>query len=174
MLAKPSENLSPSALGVATTRFGSPETDGHKRRKEMYLNRVELIGFLAAMPKTRPQQTAEAVTTLSLATKTLYKKDGERQERTEWHRVQTWDSLGEYAAAFRKGAHICVEGELRSREYGSNGARVRTYDIVASSIINLRAGQRGDGSAATQDVQMSATEQDPILKRPPHRRPQAD
>jgi hypothetical protein len=56
-----------------------------------------------------------------------------------WNR---WGKLGEYAAAFTKGAHICVEGELRSREYESNGAKVRTYDIVASSIINLRAGQR--------------------------------
>jgi single-stranded DNA-binding protein len=44
--------------------------------------------------------------------------------------------------AFKKGSHICVEGELRSREYESNGAKVRTYDIVANSIINIRAGQR--------------------------------
>jgi single-stranded DNA-binding protein len=51
------------------------------------------------------------------------------------------EQLGEYAG-FKKGSHICVEGELRSREYESNAATVRTYDIVANSIINLRAGQR--------------------------------
>jgi hypothetical protein len=45
-------------------------------------------------------------------------------------------------AAFKQGSHICVEGELRSREYETNGAKFRTYDIVASSIVNLRAGQR--------------------------------
>ena len=94
------------------------------------------------MPKPKRRRTAKPVTTFSLATKTSYKKDGERRERTEWRRVQIWSKLGEYAAAFKKGAHICVEGELRSREYESNGAKVRTYDIVASSIINLRAGQR--------------------------------
>jgi single-stranded DNA-binding protein len=51
---------------------------------------------------------------------------------------QTWRN----AVAFKKGAQIRVEGELRSREYESNGVKVRTYDIVATSIINLRAGQR--------------------------------
>jgi single-stranded DNA-binding protein len=48
---------------------------------------------------------------LSLATKTSYLKDGERQERTEWHRIQAWGSLGGYAASFRKSPQICVEGE---------------------------------------------------------------
>jgi single-stranded DNA-binding protein len=42
--------------------------------------------------------------------------------RTEWHRVQTGTSFSEYAAAFKKGSHFCVEGELRGREYENNGA----------------------------------------------------
>jgi single-strand DNA-binding protein len=108
----------------------------------MYLNRVELIGFIGSDAETKTIPNGNAVTTFSLATKTSYKKDGERQERTEWHRVQAWGKLGEYAGAFKKGSHLCVEGELRSREYESQDAKVRTYDIVASSIINLRAGQR--------------------------------
>ena len=108
----------------------------------MYLNRVELIGFLGSDAETKTTPNGKTVTTLSLATKTSFLKDGERIERTDWHRITAWGRLAEYAAAFRKGAHICVEGELRSREYESNGAKVRTYDIVASAIINLRAGQR--------------------------------
>ena len=94
--------------------------------------------------------------------------------QAEW--IEQGKRLGEYAAAFRKGSHICVEGELRSREYESKAPRgeegrradreitkVRTYDIVASSIINLRGGQRGDGSAATGDAQMSdAQAPDPV------------
>ena len=107
----------------------------------MYRNNVELIGFLGSDAETKTTPNGKTVTTLSLATKTTYKKDGERQERTEWHRIQVWGRLGEYAGAFRKGSQIHVEGELRSREYESNGVKVRTYDIVASSIINLRAGQ---------------------------------
>ena len=113
----------------------------------MYLNRVELIGFLGSDAETKNTPSGKTVTTLSLATKTSYKKDGERQERTEWHRIQAWGSRAEYAAAFRKGSHLCVEGELRSREYETDGVKVRTYDIVASAIVNLRAGQRTSASA---------------------------
>ena len=113
----------------------------------MYRNNVELIGFLGSDAETKTTPNGKTVTTISLATKTSYLKEGDRQERPEWHRIQAWGRLGEYAAAFRKGAHICVEGELRSREYESNGARVRAYDIVASAIINLRAGQRNTAQA---------------------------
>ena len=109
----------------------------------MYLNRVELIGFLGSEPEANYTPNGKAVTSLSLATKTSWIKDGQRQERTEWHRIQAWSELGAYAAGFKKGAHIRVEGELRSREYESqNGAKVRTYEIVARSIHNLRPGQR--------------------------------
>ena len=104
----------------------------------MYRNNVELIGFLGSDAENKTTTNGKTVTTLSLATKTTYKKDGERQQRTEWHRIECWGRLAEYAAAFRKGAQIHVEGELRSRDYESNGANVRTYEIVANSIINLR------------------------------------
>ena len=108
----------------------------------MYRNNVELIGFLGSDAETKTTPNGKTVTTLSLATKTSYLKDGERQERTQWHRIECWGRLAEYAGAFKKSAQIHVEGELRSREYESNGAKVRTYDIVASAIVNLRAGQR--------------------------------
>ena len=109
----------------------------------MYLNRVELIGFLGSQPEATFTPNGKAVTTLSLATKTSFLKDGARQERTEWHRIQAWEKLGAYAAGFKKGSHLCLEGELRSREYETEaGTKVRTYDIVAHSILNLRGGQR--------------------------------
>ena len=116
----------------------------------MYRNHVELIGFIGSDAETKTTPNGKTVTTFSIATKTFYIKDGDRTERTEWHRVQVWGRLGEYAAAFKKGSHICVEGELRSREYESNGAKIRTYDIVASSIINLRAGHR-DATPAPEE-----------------------
>ena len=117
----------------------------------MNLNRVELIGFLGSEPETTYTPSGKAVATLSLATKTSWIKDDERQERTEWHRIQAWAKLAEYAAGFKKGAHVWIEGELRSREYQTdNGTKVRTYVIVASSIMNLRPGQR-----------ISASESDP-------------
>src|SRR5262249_39173764 len=127
--------------------MGRPRQMGTKGEKKMYRNNVELIGFLGSDAEAKTTPNGKTVTNLSLATKTSYLKDGERQQRTEWHRVTCWGKLAEYAAAFKKGAHICVEGELRSREYETDGAKVRTYDIVASAIINLRAGQRSTADA---------------------------
>jgi single-stranded DNA-binding protein len=112
----------------------------------------------AAMPKRKPPRRENRYDLLDRH-QTFFKKDGDRQERTEWHRVQVWGRMADYAAPFKKGSHICVEGcaaskqssgAWRSREYESQGAKVRTwpylignrYDIVANSIINLSKGQR--------------------------------
>ena len=109
----------------------------------MNLNRVELIGFLGSDPETTYTPNGKAVATLFIATKTSWMKGDERQERTEWHLVQAWAQLAKYAAGFKKGAHLRVEGELRSREYETDaGTKARSYVIVASSILNLRPGQR--------------------------------
>jgi single-strand DNA-binding protein len=116
----------------------------------MYLNKVELIGFIGSDAETKTTPQGKAVT-LNRQHDVLA---GERQSRSQWHRMEVWGKLGQYAAALKKGAHVCVEGELRSREYESNGAKVRTYDIVVSSIINLRAGQR---NAAPPEPAMSFT-----------------
>ena len=108
---------------------------------------MEIIGFLGSEPETAYTSNGKAVANLSVATKTSWMKGDERQERTEWHRVQAWAKLAEYAVGFKKGAHIRVEGELRSREYETDGGvKVRTYVIVASSIMNLRPGQRAAAS----------------------------
>jgi single-strand DNA-binding protein len=102
----------------------------------------------------------KAVATLPLATKRLWMKGDERQERTEWHRVQAWAKLAEYAAGFKKGAHLRVEGELRSREYETDGGvKARTYVIVASSVINLRPGQRVSTSESEPEPGNIATDQ---------------
>ena len=77
-------------------------------------------------------------------------KDDELQERTEWHRIQAWGKLGDYAAVFQKGSQIRVEGELRGRESETDG----TYEIVASSILILRPGQRD--TAANADAEQSS------------------
>lgn len=126
----------------------------------MYLNRVELIGFLGSEPEASFTTTGKAVTSLSLATKTSWIKGDERQERTEWHSIQAWGKLGAYAAGFKKGAHIRIEGELRSREYEANGMKVRTYEITASAITNLRSGQRTTAQDAEPEQASAASDDD--------------
>jgi len=109
----------------------------------MYLNNVELIGFLGCDAETSKTTAGISRTHLSLATKTRWRKDDEWKERTEWHDVVAWAKLGDYAAAFKKGSHLRIEGEIRSHEFqNKDGNKQIAYEIVAGSILTLRSGQR--------------------------------
>ena len=90
----------------------------------MYQNKVTLIGFLGNDAEVRTNDN-RSLTTLSLATKSSYKKDGKYIEHTEWHRCVVFGKLGEFAATLKKGAHIQVEGELRSRKYHQHQDELR-------------------------------------------------
>ena len=105
----------------------------------MYQNKVTLIGFLGSNPEARTNNPDVSVTTLSLATKSSYKKNGEYVSHTEWHRCVVFGKLSEFAKTLTKGAHVQVEGELRSREYGSKktNSKQRVWEIRVSSILKL-------------------------------------
>ena len=104
----------------------------------MYQNKVTLIGFLGSDAEVRSNDN-RSFTTLSLATKSSYKKDGKYISHTEWHRCVVFGKLSEFAKTLAKGAHIQVEGELRSREYASKktGAKQRVWEIRVASILKL-------------------------------------
>ena len=108
----------------------------------MYQNKVTLIGFLGNDAEVRSNDN-RSFTTLSLATKSSYKKDGKYIEHTEWHRCVAFGKLGEFASTLKKGAHIQVEGELRSRKYlpakvGKKQPDEKTiWEIWVNSILKL-------------------------------------
>ncbi len=104
----------------------------------MYSNKVTLIGFIGADAEVRTNND-RSLTTLSLATKSSYKKNGKYIEHTEWHRCVVFGKLGEFAATLKKGAHIQVEGELRSRKYDSTrtNTEVTIWEIRVNSILKL-------------------------------------
>jgi single-strand DNA-binding protein len=104
----------------------------------MYTNKVTLIGFLGNDAEVRTNDN-RSFTTLSLATKSSYKKDGKYIEHTEWHRCGVFGKLGEFAATLKKGAHILVEGELRSRKYESTktNSEQTIWEIRVDSILKL-------------------------------------
>ena len=79
----------------------------------MYQNKVTLVGFLGNDAEVRTNDN-RSFTTLSLATKSSYKKDGQYISHTEWHRCVIFGKLSEFAGTLKKGAHLQVEGELRS------------------------------------------------------------
>jgi single-strand DNA-binding protein len=104
----------------------------------MYQNKVTLIGFVGSNPEVRTNDN-RSLTTLSLATKSSYKKDGKYISHTEWHRCVVFGKLAEFAKTLTKGAHIQVEGELRSREYDSKktDAKERVWEVRVASILKL-------------------------------------
>lgn len=106
----------------------------------MYQNKVTLIGFLGSDAELRTANN-RSFTTLSIATKSSYKdkKSGEYVSHTEWHRCVVFGKLSEFASTLTKGAHVQVEGELRSREYDSKktDSRQRVWEIRVSSILKL-------------------------------------
>jgi single-strand DNA-binding protein len=105
----------------------------------MYQNKVNLIGFLGSDGEVRTANN-RSFTTLSLATKSSYKdKSGQYVSHTEWHRCVVFGKLSEFAGTLTKGAHIQVEGELRSREYDSkkSDSKQRIWEIRVDSILKL-------------------------------------
>ena len=121
----------------------------------MYQNKVTLIGFLGSNPEARTNNLDFSVTTLSLATKSSYKKDGKYISHTEWHRCVVFGKLSEFAKTLTKGAHVQVEGELRSREYQSKktATKQRAWEIRVASILKLDRGERGAPDDQTEDQQ---------------------
>ncbi|MGC2160589.1 MAG: single-stranded DNA-binding protein [Silvibacterium sp.] len=104
----------------------------------MYQNKVTLIGFLGNDAEVRTNNN-RSFTVLSLATKSSYKKDGKYISHTEWHRCVVFGKLSEFAGTLKKGAHIQVEGELRSREYDSKktDSKLRIWEVRVDSILKL-------------------------------------
>ena len=84
----------------------------------MYQNKVTLIGFLGNDAEVRTNNN-RSFTILSLATKSSYKERTAAKyiSHTEWHRCVVFGKLSDFAKTLNKGAHVQVEGELRSREY---------------------------------------------------------
>jgi single-strand DNA-binding protein len=109
----------------------------------MYQNKVTLIGFLGSDAEVRSNDN-RSFTTLSLATKSSYKKDGKYISETEWHRCVVFGKLAEFAGTLKKGAHLQIEGELRSREYDSKkaGTKQTIWEIRVSSVLKLDRGEK--------------------------------
>ena len=125
----------------------------------MYQNKAILIGFLGGDAEVRTGKNNQKFTTLSLATKTSYKdkESGEYISHTEWHRCVVFGKLGEFAATLKKGAHIQVEGELRSRKYDSTktNTEVTIWEIRVNSILKLDRAEKASPEEQDADSQLN-------------------
>lgn len=118
------------------------------------INKVILVGNVGVDPDVRYLPNGNAVTTLSVATSESWKDKttGEKQDRTEWHRVVCFNRLGEIAGEYvRKGSKLYVEGSLRTRKWqDQQGQDKYTTEIIASDIQMLDS--KGGGSSHYDDM----------------------
>jgi single-strand DNA-binding protein len=113
------------------------------------LNMAQIIGHLGRDPDVRYTAEGTAVANLAVATNETWKdKDGEKQERTEWHRVVLFGKVAEIAAQFlKKGSLVYLQGRLQTRKWqGEDGQDRYTTEIVAERMKML--GGKGDTQAA--------------------------
>ena len=135
------------------------------------INKVILVGNLGDDPETKYTQGGMAVTTIRLATTSVRKdKDGQQQERTEWHRVKFFGKLGEIAGEYlRKGSQVYVEGSIRYDKFtGQDGQERYFTDIVCDEMQMLGGrGEGGGGGGARQE--RSGGGDRPARSAPPQR-----
>jgi single-strand DNA-binding protein len=113
------------------------------------LNRVTLIGNLGKDPEVKFTPSGTPVAKIALATNERFKdKNGEWQDRTEWHNIVLWQRLAEIAGEYlKKGGKVYIEGRLQTRSWEDKNTNQKKYmtEVVASDLVLL--GGRGEGSA---------------------------
>jgi single-strand DNA-binding protein len=138
------------------TRAGFGQFKNETEITTMYQNKVTLIGFLGNDAEVRSNENG-SLTTISLATKSSYKKDGKYIEHTEWHRCVVFGKLGEFASTLKKGAHVQIEGELRSRKYQPAKVGKKqpdekiVWEIRVNSILKLDRAAKASREDQEQD-----------------------
>ena len=109
-------------------------------------NRVILIGNLGSDPEMRYTASGTAVAKFSVATSRKFTgKDGQKQEKTEWHRIVAWGKLAEICGQYLgKGKQVMIEGRIEYGSYEKDGVKHYTTDIVAENMTMLGSpGGRG-------------------------------
>jgi single-strand DNA-binding protein len=129
------------------------------------LNKVQLIGFLGADPELRRSNDSDAIARANIATSESWKKDGEKHEKTEWHRVVFFGKLAEIVGEYlKKGSLVYVEGRLQTRSWDKDGETRYTTEIVAESMKMLPSGS-GKAREGT-DASRSAPKGNPRAAQP--------
>ena len=111
------------------------------------VNKVILVGNLGNDPDVKYTQGGMAITTISLATTSVRKdRDGNNQEKTEWHRVKLFGKLGEIAGEYlKKGRAVYIEGRIEYGSYEKDGVKHYTTDIIADEMQMLGGGDAPRG-----------------------------
>lgn len=142
------------------------------------VNKVILLGNLGADPEVRYTSNGQAVTELRMATSEQWTdKDGQRQERTEWHAVSVWGKTAELCGQYlAKGRKVYVEGRLESREYtDKEGVKRKVWEIRADKVTFLGGTKRDEDRPSASDAlwmgQGAPKVADRVRSNPPFSKP---
>lgn len=116
------------------------------------VNKVILIGNLGGAPEVRYTQSGQVVASFNVATNEKWKgKDGQNQEKTEWHKIVAWGKTAENCGQYlNKGSPVYIEGRLQTREWeDKNGGGKRYATEVLVQSIQFLGGGRGQASGET-------------------------
>ena len=122
------------------------------------INKAIIVGNLGRDPEVRYTSNGNAIANITVATTESWKdkQSGERQEKTEWHRVVFFGRLAEIAGEYlKKGSQVYIEGRLQTRKWEDKSGQERyTTEIVASEMQML--GSRGGGASEASDDDYSS------------------
>ena len=123
----------------------------------MSVNKVILLGRLGQDPELKYTPTGAAVCNFSMATSESWtdKNSGQKQERTEWHRIVVWGKLAELCGQYlSKGRQAFVEGRIQTRQWeDQNGNKRYTTEVNASTIQFIGGAQAGAGQQQQRPAQ---------------------
>ena len=130
------------------------------------VNKVILVGNLGRDPEVRRMPSGDAMVSLSIATTDTWKdKSGERQEKTEWHRIVIFGRLAEVAGDYlKKGSQAYFEGRLQTRKWtDKEGQEKYTTEVVADQMqmLGSRSGSGGGDFGGNQSPSKESTESGP-------------
>ncbi len=134
------------------------------------INKVILVGNLGADPETRYTPSGSAVTKIRIATSESWKdrQTGERQDRTEWHRVVFFGRLAEIAGEYlKKGSQVYVEGSLRTDKWQDQSGQDRYTTEIVANEMQMLGGRAGAGAPASSAESSGFGSSEPSTSREP-------
>jgi len=124
------------------------------------LNKVTLIGNVGQDPEVRFTPNGDQVANFSIATTESWTKDGQKQEKTEWHRLVAFRKLAEIIGTYvKKGSKLYIEGKLQTRSWeDKDGQKKYTTEIVANEMLMLDS--KGENQGQQQEAPQQQNQQD--------------
>lgn len=126
----------------------------------MSVNKAILVGRLGRDPETRYTSGGQAVCNFTVATDETYKdRAGERQKRTEWHRIVVWGKLAEICQQYlKKGSLVFLEGRIQTRQWDDRDGNKRTTTEIVASGMRMLGPKAVPGEAPVAAAEEAAPE----------------